>query len=126
VPELQGHLDVRAAIEHDDPARLVRLLRSGVAPVYRDQDDGWSPLHHAVDVEADFSHEAGTSRDLRLVRPLIDAGAEVNAVWTSPGGVAKTPLDIALDYLYEDAAAALRRAGGVAARDLGGYSWPSE
>lgn len=82
---------MRAAIEHDDPARLVRLLRCGVAPVYRDQDDGWSPLHHAVDVEADFSHEAGTSRDLRLVRPLIDAGAEVNAVWTSPGGVAKTP-----------------------------------
>ena len=117
--ERRGHLDLWAAIEHDDPEELVLLLGTGVAPIYRGQDSGWSPIHHAVDVEADSSHQAGTPRDLRLIRPLVVAGADVNAVWIAPGGTPKTPLDIAYDYLYEDAAAFIREAGGLSARDLG-------
>lgn len=104
------------AIEDDSAAELDRLLAAGVRPVYH--GDGWSPLHHAVDAESDFALQAGAESDLRLVGPLIGAGAEVNALWTRSDGRMVTHLDIALDYRNELVVGALRAAGGRRAVEL--------
>lgn len=110
MPEIDPRdVELWAAIEHDNPQQLRALLVSGVAPSYH-RADGWTPLHHAVDCEADFSQQSDAPRDLRLVQPLVDAGADVHAVWVNDSGEHKTALDIAKDYGYEAAIEVLSRA----------------
>jgi ankyrin repeat protein len=103
------------AIEHDDPEHLRQLLASGVEPRYVDFPSGWSPLHHAVDCEGDYRNQASLEADLRLVRPLLDAGADVNATTDD----ARTPLDVAYGYEHQLAIDALRAAGGKRGGELG-------
>jgi ankyrin repeat protein len=98
------------AIEHDRADDLRALLRDERKPAYG-SGDGWSPLHHAVDAEADCHNQTGRPLDLRLVQPLLDARAHVNAVWTDEHGRRSTPLDIATDYGFTAAVEVLRRAG---------------
>jgi hypothetical protein len=106
-------LDLWWCIEDDRPAELRRMLAAGRAPVYHHFPDGWTPLHHAIDVEGDFHVQSnGRGRlDLRLVGPLLEAGADTRAVWRSEtGGPPKTPLLIARDYLHVTAIEAILRA----------------
>ncbi len=103
-------LSLYQAIENDDPATLRRLLSSGTRPVY--VDPGWSPLHHAVDAESDFRRQAGSPLDLRLIAPLIEAGADINALTQWAGRPQQTPLDFATDYQNDAAIAAITNAGG--------------
>ena len=90
-------VDLWDAIEFDKPTKLRRLLASGLAPTYH-LTDGWSPLHHAIDCESDSHNQVGEPLDLRLIAPLLAAGADVHARWEPSGRAAKTPLDIAVGF----------------------------
>jgi len=104
------HTDLWLAIEKDNPARLAALLSAGVPPTY-DSADGWTPLHHAVDVEGDAYSQDRIPCDLRLVRLVLEAGADVGAVYTARGR-RKTPLDLATRYGHDAAVNAITTAGG--------------
>jgi ankyrin repeat protein len=102
VPE--GWTSLNFAIEHDHPEMLVFLLSAGADPNTA-TSDGWTALHHAVDCEADYSHQAGTPLDLRLIGPLLRAGANPQA--STLGDQPCTPIDVARRYLYEEAVRAM-------------------
>jgi ankyrin repeat protein len=103
------------AIEQDQSDELRDLLDGGTPPTYI--GEVWTPLHHAVDAESDFHTQTGVVPDLRLVRLLLDAGAEVNAV-SNVDGRCVTPLDIAFDYANEAAIDAIMTHGGRRAADI--------
>jgi ankyrin repeat protein len=103
------------AIEHDRPDDLRRLLASGRSPTY-DDPRGWSPLHHAVDIEGDAHNQVNADLDLRLVGPLLDAHADVNAIYTDAAGRRETPWDLAAVYRHVPAQDAIEAKGGGADR----------
>jgi hypothetical protein len=106
------------AIEHDRPDELRDLLVAGRRPEY-DAGDGWSPLHHAVDVEGDGHSQAGAPLDLRLVAPLLAAGAEVNVIYVDERRRSSTPIDLAREYQHDPAVEAITTAGGLSAGEVG-------
>lgn len=99
----EGWTSINFAIEHDHPEVLVFLLSAGADPNTA-TSTGWTALHHAVDCEADYAHQAGTPLDLRLIGPLLRAGANPH---TSTIGEPRTPIDVARHYLYEEAVRAM-------------------
>lgn len=114
-PDARGETGLPAlcdACEFDHPAAIQLLLDLG-ADVNASMHDGWTPLHHAIDAEGDFRSQAGTACDMRLIGPLLQGGANVNAVCRG-----RTPLDSALGYEHELAIAALRQRGGLRAAEL--------
>jgi hypothetical protein len=99
-------------IENGDGPALEALLATGIALIYH-FEDGWSPLHHAVDVESDAHSQVGKPRDLRVIAPLLAHGVEVNALrYRGETASPTTPLDLAETYGNDVAAHAIRRAGG--------------
>jgi len=85
------------AIEHHDVASAAVLLKHG-ANVGLTDASGCTPLHHAVDVEADGAQQSGLPPKPVLTRLLLEAGADPHAI--DAGG--KTPIDIAREYGYAD------------------------
>ena len=110
------------AIENDEPDAVRRLLAEGAPLRYNVErhsrrgwaEQGWTPLHHAIDVEGDARNQRGIPCDMRLIAPVLEAGADVNAVWIrgSSSGP-RTPLDMALDYEHDRAIAELSRRGAT-------------
>lgn len=109
--DLDGRSALEVAIEADDPASLQRLLAAG-ADANAARPDGWTPLHMAVDYEGDSALQNGVPMDLRFIRPLLDAGGDPTAEWTSAGAGVETPLDMAHFYGHLAAVEAMTRATG--------------
>lgn len=65
--------------EHDRVLLLQLLLDAGADPNYA-LSDGWTALHHAVDSEWDAESNGVAVADGHLVRPLVAAGADPDAV----------------------------------------------
>ena len=107
-------------IEDGDGPALEELLATGISLTYH-FDDGWAPLHHAVDVESDAYSQVREPRDLRVIAPLLARGVDVNALcYRSETASPRTPLDVAETYGNEIAADAIRRAGGRTGRGMPG------
>lgn len=94
------------ACEHDQPQVLVALIEAGADVNWR-SEQGWTALHHAVDAEGDLAAQAGKPLDLRLIQPLLDAGADATVTYNGD-----TALDVARVYGHRLAVEAiLDRAG---------------
>jgi len=65
--------------EHDRLRLLQLLLSAGADPNYA-LADGWTALHHAVDSEWDAESNGVAVADGHLVRALVAAGADPDAV----------------------------------------------
>ncbi|MFZ6005357.1 MAG: ankyrin repeat domain-containing protein [Actinomycetota bacterium] len=105
-----GRTALEVAIECDDVSSLRRLIEAG-ANVNAAMANGWTPLHMAVDFEGDCNVQNELPMVLRHVKPLLDAGADPEAVFTS-GQESQTPLDMAVYYEHTLAVEAMRRALG--------------
>lgn len=91
------------AIEHDHP-ELIRALIDRGAAVNIDRPHGWTLLHHAVSCECDFHEQAGRALDLRLIEPLVRAGADARATCSLDGWQRyPTPIDLAKYYQHQAA-----------------------
>jgi ankyrin repeat protein len=86
------------AVEQDDIDGVRLLLQHG-ADVNAGDMNGVTPLHHAVDFEADTAHQTGRSRPPRVIRLLLEAGADPSA----KDHTGQTPIDVAQDYSYDEA-----------------------
>ena len=94
------------AVEQGHSAIVERLIRAG-ADVNHRTPDGWTPLHHAVDAEADAFLQVGKPRDLAVIRLLLQAGADPHAKWERAGRPSETPLDMARQYGWREAVEAM-------------------
>ncbi|MFD9403469.1 ankyrin repeat domain-containing protein [Streptomyces sp. NPDC060011] len=91
------------AVENEDADLLTQLLAKGWDPDEICHD--MTLLAHAVDVESDGPLQQGTAMTVHLVELLLEHGAD--PACAGPDG--QTPLNIALDYGHERAAALLRQ-----------------
>jgi ankyrin repeat protein len=90
------------AIE-DKRVPVVRALIDAGADVNLATADGWTALHHAVDIECDIRNQTGEPPDHAIVELLLSAGANTRAVYRSPSGD-QTPGDLARSYGWTEAA----------------------
>lgn len=88
------------ALEHQNASAVALLLEHG-ADVGSVDASGCTPLHHAVDVEADAAYQADKAPEPVLIRLLLKAGADPSA----RDAEGKTPTDIAREYGYTAALA---------------------
>lgn len=100
-----------AAVEHDQ-VEILRLLLQQGADVNYATVTGWTALHHAVDLEVDSCNQGGPPPDLRLVRPLLEAGARVDVAWHSDRGP-RTPIEMARGYRWQQGVDAMQAAVGA-------------
>jgi hypothetical protein len=63
------------AVEHGDLETLARLLRSGEADIH-EEDDGFTLLHHAIDVELDAHNQTGEPLHVDTTALLLALGAD--------------------------------------------------
>jgi ankyrin repeat protein len=119
----QSYLHNAVFLGSGDMVKL--LIEAKVSLTYADEDD-YTPLHHAVDINCDlaqeFADKSGVDPDrvgspmdkataaerLRIVQMLIDAKSDVNAVSSVTG---RTPLALAASLDYAPAIALLVKAG---------------
>jgi ankyrin repeat protein len=93
------------AIEFDHPAIVVRLLEAG-ATINPTSRRFRTPLQHAVEVEVALLRlDPDGPRDLRLIQPLLDAGADPLAVSKERP---ETPLELASAADHDDAIRAMQ------------------
>jgi len=102
-----GHSPLHLAIEqlYDEIVEL--LLDAGADIERRDEDGGWTPLIHAVDIVSDASTQGERPPDNKLVSLLISRGADL-AARTSKG---RTALSVARRYSNDETARVLLAAG---------------
>ena len=90
-------LDGRSICQHARTAGFVYQTR-----LRHELSHGWTALHHAVDAEGDLAAQAGKPLDLRLIQPLLGAGADATVTYNG-----ETALDIARMYGHRFAAEAI-------------------
>lgn len=93
---LRGCTSLHLAVVNSRRAVVEHLLEAGADPRRRD-DAGWTPLH-----------QAAWAGDLALVKPLLVAGAEVNALCGDT-----TPLGLAQRQGHQHVVSMLRQVGGT-------------
>lgn len=81
------------AVEQCNAAAVEVLVQHGADIEARTQD-GWTPLHLAVDSEIDGARQTGGPLTFKVVKRLVQLGADVNALTET--GIA--PGDIAGEY----------------------------
>ena len=90
--ERSGWSTLHIAVEHKREGSIRRLVELGAKLNVRDLD-GVSPLHLAVDVEADALDQIGKEPDTRMVKLLLQLGADPN----SRDSNGRTPKDWAIE-----------------------------
>jgi ankyrin repeat protein len=96
---------VHTAVEHRQLAAIQELVQSGV-DVNTEDGQGWTPLHLAVDVEADAAEQKAVAPDTRSIRLLLELGADPKHV----NKEGETAIDKAEAWNQPDLVAVLRRA----------------
>ena len=110
---LAGCSLLRIPVRDGDEACIQLLLRHGAEVNFPD-DNGRTPLYHAVDPSHGDEQKA-----LRIARLLLQAGANVNAVKLSHRPpFAATPLDQAERFQFPAMAELLRSHGGKRAQEI--------
>lgn len=110
---LAGCSLLRSPVRDGDEACIQLLLRHGAVVDFPDEN-GRTPLHHAVEPSHGDEQKA-----LRIARLLLQAGAGVNAVKLSHWPpFADTPLDKAERLQFPAMAELLRSHGGKRAREI--------
>ncbi|WP_082282748.1 ankyrin repeat domain-containing protein [Myxococcus hansupus] len=96
---------LHVAVEQEQLELIPMLIASG-ADVNLPDANGMTPLHHAIDIEADGAYQRGERPSAYVTRLLLAHGAQPNTCDRN----GRTPLDLARDYQHEDAIAALEEA----------------
>src|SRR5690242_14486501 len=86
MPDTPAH----AAVELEDLPRLRQLLDDG-ADIQDPTGDGWTLLHHAIDIEIDGSDQTGAPLRVSTTAFLLARGADPNAA----DAKGQSPLDLA-------------------------------
>jgi ankyrin repeat protein len=108
IDERSGWTGLMLAAENDQPRAIEVLLTAGADPRYA-SEDGWTALHHAVDSECDAQSQGVKPANGRLVSPLVEAGADPDAMWHDTASRGQSPRTMASRYGYEAVLAALRK-----------------
>jgi ankyrin repeat protein len=95
---------MHVAVEHEMDAVIPVLVSAG-AKLNGCDGSGMTPLHLAVDIEADGAHQSGEEPTARLTALLLGLGADPEA----PDIRGRTVLSLAEDYEHEAAITAIRR-----------------
>jgi ankyrin repeat protein len=99
----EGCWSVLDGAVEDHSLEIVRLLVEHGADVNARSEDGFTVLHHAVDVEGDGAQQSQTTPTADLTALLLELGADPR-LKTSSG---KSPLDVAVQYEHTAAVALL-------------------
>ena len=86
------------AVEQENIEAIKLLLENGADLNIQDKS-GFTPLHLAIDIEADGAYQLEKEPMMIISRFLIETGADTSA--TDNRG--NTPLDIAIEYEYKEA-----------------------
>ena len=91
---------LRVACEHMNRPMIEALGRFGVDPNAKSGIDGWSAMHHAVDIDIDSVWQATHAKDLaaNLTFDTVRAVAEIGGRFDVLDAESKTPLDLAASY----------------------------
>ncbi|MEX0168988.1 ankyrin repeat domain-containing protein [Streptomyces sp. LMG1-1-1.1] len=92
---------VHQAVESDDLQELTRLLDAGHNPNEFDTHNGWTPLLHAIDSEADVAVQTGTPLQAACTAVLLAYGAHPELPARGDG---LTPMHLAVELHHELAA----------------------
>jgi ankyrin repeat protein len=95
----EGHMNaLHVAIEQQQIPMILRLLAAG-ADLNSAYAEGFTPLHHAVDLEGDSYHQTGEEEYLagEMTALLLARGADV---WAKDSS-GQTPLDLARRYQHQ-------------------------
>lgn len=104
----QGWCALHLAVEHEQTDIVSFLIVSG-ADLHAADKNGFTPLHLAVDVEADGAIQAGTKPRPNVSRLLVKAGADAHACDANR----QTPETIAEGYGYHAFLALIDRSVGA-------------
>ncbi len=100
----EGRSPLVCAVEHEQ-LEIVRLLIENGANVNSADESGFTPLHLAVDIEADGAYQAGREPTTVLTALLLRYGADPGL----PDQSGQTPLRLAEEYGHIGAVGLLRR-----------------
>jgi hypothetical protein len=89
---------VHQAVEIDDLEELTRLLHSGHNPNEFDTYNGWTPLLHAIDGEADGAVQTSTPLQAACTAVLLAYGADPELPARGGG---QTPMGLAVAVGHE-------------------------
>ncbi|MFJ8295524.1 ankyrin repeat domain-containing protein [Streptomyces sp. NPDC094447] len=89
---------VHQAVEIDDLEELTRLLDAGHNPNEFDAYNGWTPLLHAIDGEADGAVQTGTPLQAACTAVLLAYGADPELAARDDG---LTPMHLAVQVNHE-------------------------
>lgn len=105
-PLAGGNSALHLAVEYYQP-EIIELLCACGADANTKKPGGWTPLHLAVDIEADSAHQEGRAPSTRLIRLLLEAGADP----TIEDEQGMTAGDLAVEWQHAGASELLRHRG---------------
>lgn len=88
---------------------MIPILISGGADANRPDVNGMTPLHLAIDIEADGASQSGARPSAEITRTLLAQGARTDV----RDSLGRTPIDLAREYQHEDAIAVLKKYSNI-------------
>ena len=91
---------LRAACEHMNLDLIAELGSIGADPNLRSVDDGWTAMHHAVDVDIDSVWQATHAENLadKLTFDTVKSILAIGGAFDVPANDGRLPRDVAAGY----------------------------